>query len=144
MTNAGCEGRFEHFEHDADIGVRGFGPTQAAAFAQAARTLTAVAADLDAIAAHEMVAIACEAPDAEVLLVDFLNAVIYAMATGALLFRSFEVTIEGGRLRALAWGERIDPGRHALCVEVKGATFTALRVARQPDGQWLAQCVVDV
>jgi tRNA nucleotidyltransferase (CCA-adding enzyme) len=29
-------------------------------------------------------------------------------------------------------------------VEVKGATYTALRVAQEADGAWVAQCVVDV
>lgn len=34
--------RWEHFPHGADIGVRGFGPTMAAAFEQAALAMTAV------------------------------------------------------------------------------------------------------
>jgi SHS2 domain-containing protein len=54
------------------------------------------------------------------------------------------VTIEGSRLRATAWGEAVDRIRHEPAVEVKGATHTALRVERQADGHWLAQCVVDV
>jgi SHS2 domain-containing protein len=29
-------------------------------------------------------------------------------------------------------------------VEPKGATLTALKVERQDDGAWVAQCVVDV
>jgi len=33
--------RWEHFPHDADVGIRGFGPTAAAAFEQAACALTA-------------------------------------------------------------------------------------------------------
>jgi SHS2 domain-containing protein len=37
----------------------------------------------------------------------------------------------------------VDPVRHEPAVEVKGATYTALRV-QQTDGHWLAQCVVDV
>ena len=39
------EARWEHFPHDADIGVRGFGPTVVAAFEQAALALTAVITD---------------------------------------------------------------------------------------------------
>ena len=34
--------RWEHFPHDADVGVRGFGVTAAEAFEQAALALTAV------------------------------------------------------------------------------------------------------
>jgi SHS2 domain-containing protein len=42
------------------------------------------------------------------------------------------------------FGEKVDPERHQLAVEAKGATFTALKVIRQQDGQWLAECVIDV
>jgi SHS2 domain-containing protein len=54
------------------------------------------------------------------------------------------VGIDDGALRAEAWGEPIDPARHEIAVEAKGATFTALEVAQRADGSWVAQCVVDV
>ena len=88
--------------------------------------------------------IACEAPDDELLLVDWLNAVVYEMATRKLLFGRFEVSLEGHRLRGRAWGEPIDVARHQPAVEVKGATLTCLRVGQEADGTWVAQCVVDV
>jgi len=34
--------------------------------------------------------------------------------------------------------------RHQPTVEVKGATYTELKVAQDALGQWVAQCVVDV
>jgi SHS2 domain-containing protein len=61
-----------------------------------------------------------------------------------MLFSSFSVSIDGSRLRATAWGERIDRSRHEPAVEVKGATHTALRLEQEKDGGWIAQCVVDV
>lgn len=61
-----------------------------------------------------------------------------------MLFARFEVRIDGHHLAGQAWGEPIDPVRHALAVEVKGATYTDLLVAPRPDGGWRAQCVVDV
>lgn len=88
-------------------------------------------------------AIRCEAPDPEFLLVDWLNALIYEMATRHMLFSRYEVRIEGDRLEATAWGEPVDRSRHQPAVEPKGATFTALQVARQGE-EWIAQCVVDV
>jgi SHS2 domain-containing protein len=54
------------------------------------------------------------------------------------------VRIAGTRLRGKAWGEALDPGRHELAVEVKGATYSGLKVLERSDGDWLAQCVVDV
>ncbi len=135
---------WEHFAHGADIGVRGTGATKADAFAQAAIALTAVVTDPPNVRTENGVPIACEAPDDELLLVDWLNALIYEMATRRMLFGRFDVAIDGGRLAATAWGEPVDRERHEPAVEVKGATLTAVRVARLDDGRWLAQCVVDV
>ncbi len=139
-----CAPAWEHFEHGADIGVRGFGADPAEAFAQAARALTAVITDPDTVRAEICVDIACEEADTELLFVDWLNALIFEMATRHLIFSRFEVSIEDARLKARAWGEAVAPERHRPAVEPKGATYTELRVAPTADGCWLAQCVVDV
>jgi tRNA nucleotidyltransferase (CCA-adding enzyme) len=138
-----AERGWTHFEHGADIGVRGFGPTREAAFEEAARALTAAVVDPDEVSPTSSVDIACAAPDDEILLVDWLNAVIFEMAARGMVFGGFEVHISEGRLTAAARGEPLDRSRHAPAVEVKGATFTELRVAKH-DGGWIAQCVVDV
>lgn len=134
----------EHFAHDADIGVRGCGPTKAAAFEEAACALTAVITEPERVRPLHAVPIACAAPDDAILLVDWLNALVLAMAEEGLLFGRFEVRIAGQELAATVWGDPVDRERHAPAVEVKGATMTALRVAREPDGTWVAQRVVDV
>jgi SHS2 domain-containing protein len=136
-------GRWEHFEHEADIGVRGFGPTRAEAYEQAALALTAVVTDPAGVAGREPVAVECKAPDDELLLAEWLNRLIYEMATRRMLFGRFAVAIDGQALTATAWGEPVDVARHRPAVEVKGATYTALRVAHEPAG-WVAQTVVDV
>lgn len=136
--------RWEHFPHEADIGVRGYGATLEQAFEQAALALTAVIIDPAIVAPRDAIRLTCEAPDAELLLVDWLNALIYEMATRNMLFCRFEVQVEDGRLMAQAWGEALDVARHHPAVEVKGATYTELKVAQDPAGDWLAQCVVDV
>ena len=135
--------RWEHFEHEADMGLRGFGATAAEAFEQTALALSAVVTELDRIRAEEPVPIHCEAQDLELLLAEWLNALIYEMATRRMLFSRFEVRLADGVLEASAWGERVEPGRHQPAVEVKGATYTALRVVPHEDG-WMAQTVVDV
>jgi tRNA nucleotidyltransferase (CCA-adding enzyme) len=135
--------RWEHFAHEADMGVRGIGASKAEAFEQAALAMTAVITEPAGVQAREAVAIRCEAPDDELLFVDWLNALIYEMATRKLLFGRFRVDLSDGVLHATAWGEPADVARHQPAVEVKGATYTALRVARE-NGEWIAQCVVDV
>lgn len=136
--------RWEHFEHGADVGVRGMGATKAGAFEQAALALTAVVTDPGRVATRDTVAITCNAPDDELLLVDWLNAVVFEMAVRRMLFARFEVELHQGWLQAHAFGEPVSVARHEPAVEVKGATFTLLRVAPTADGGWLAQTVVDV
>jgi SHS2 domain-containing protein len=139
---------FEQFEHGADVGVRGFGPTPAEAFEAAAAALfTLLSADLSRVRPAASERIALEAPALDELLVAFLNELISLSDARHLVFGRVSVRIEeaGGRFRlsAVAEGEPFDPARHDFTVVPKGASFTALRVASE-DGRWLAQCVVDV
>jgi SHS2 domain-containing protein len=138
--------RWSHFEHDADIGVRGEGSTKEEAFEQAALALTAVLTDSEGVhsAKAEAVRISRSAPDDELLLVGWLNALVYEMATRKMIFGRFEVHIQGHDLQATVCGESVDISRHQPAVEIKGATFTGLRVAQTPDRTWIAECIVDV
>jgi len=134
---------WEHFSHDADIGLVGLGPTKAEAFRQAAIALTAVVTDPTLVRSTTPVALTCGAPGDDLLLVEWLNTLIYEISVRSMLFGDFAVEIGDGQLHATAWGEPVDPDRHEPAVEIKGATMTALRVAAEAGG-WRAQCVVDV
>lgn len=138
-----AEALWEHFDHGADIGVRCVGPSRSAAFVQAAIVLTGVVTDPDPVKDTDAVTIACTAPDDEILLIDWLNALIFEMATRKMLFGRFELRIVDHRLEATAWGEGVGVAHHRPAVEVKGATMTGLSV-RQGNGDWRADCVVDV
>lgn len=126
------------------MGVRGIGPTKEAAFEQAALALTGVITNPASVRPLEAVSITCNAPDDELLLVDWLNELIYEMAARRVVFGRFTVQIQDHHLQATAWGEPVEIARHQPAVEVKGATYTALCVKEEPTGCWTAQCVVDV
>jgi SHS2 domain-containing protein len=134
---------WEHFPHDADVGVRGWGMSAAQAFEQAAYALTAVITHAE-VKPQVLVQVRCEAPDLELLLVEWLNAIIYEMAVRKMLFGRFAVRIDGEQLEGTLWGEPVDVERHAPACEPKGATYTALKVAKNTDGTWSAACIVDV
>ncbi|MFQ5972071.1 MAG: archease [Alphaproteobacteria bacterium] len=135
---------WEHFHHEADIGVRGFGRTRESAFEGTACALTAVVTDVSKVAPERSVQIRCDGQDEEALLAEWLNALVYEMAVRKMLFSRFEVSITGNHLEATAWGEPIDRARHEPAAEVKGATYTELEVRQLQGGTWMAQCVVDV
>jgi len=135
---------WEHYSHGADIGVRGFGRSAEEAFEQAATALTTVVADVSGVRQLETVEVHCEAPDLELLLVSWLNAIIYEMAVRNMLFSKYRVVLSGLSLTGTLVGESIDVERHQLAVEAKGATVTDLKVACNDEGRWLAQCIIDV
>jgi SHS2 domain-containing protein len=135
--------RWEHYAHEADVGIRGIGASKAEAFEQAALAMTAAITELDAVRPLECVHLRCKAPDDELLFADFLNALVYEIATRRMLFCRFAVRVEGDALVAEAWGEPVDVARHHPAVEVKGATYTTLQVVREDEG-WRAQTVIDV
>lgn len=137
-------GVWEHFPHGADVGIRGIGPDRATAFAQAARALTASICDPDSVAPAEALELECSARDDEFLLVEWIDMLVYEMATRGMLFARFDVRVTDHRLKATVHGESIDVARHQPAVEVKGATLTGLRVYRDRRGQCVAECIVDV
>ena len=143
MNNA-ADLHWEHFDHDADIGIRGIAPTLAQAFEQAALALIAVIAYPDTIKLDRSLTLTCSAIDPDILFFDWINELIFQMTTKDLLFGRFEVAINKELLTATAFGESVDREKHQPAVEIKGATFTELRVYQNTDAMWVAQCIVDV
>jgi tRNA nucleotidyltransferase (CCA-adding enzyme) len=135
---------WEHVEHDADIGLRATAASREGLFEAMAEALTALITDPGKVRTEKSVQIRCEAPDDALLLVDWLNALVYEMATRRMLFGDWRVTIDGHALDAVAIGETVDRERHEPVVEVKGATYTALSVSEDNAGVWHGQCIVDV
>lgn len=138
---------FEILDHEADAGVRGMGSTPEEAFAEAARGMFSLMADLGEVNAREVVELEVCADSLEGLLVAWLGELLRERDVRGMLFSRFEVRIArepgGVRLGGRAWGESMDPARHRLGVEVKAATYAGVRVEDQ-GGRWIAQCVVDL
>ncbi len=140
----GSDRTWSHSEHDADIGLRANSATREGLFEAMGEALTAVVTEPDTVRPAESIRIHCEAPDDALLMVDWLNALIYEMATRRMLFSRWRVELDGFTLDASVAGEAVDRARHRPVVEVKGATYTALSVGRDEKGNWHGVCVVDV
>lgn len=134
---------YETFEHEADIGIRGFGASEDEAFGNAARAMYSVVVNIDKIEPKEKRTVSVSAPDKELLLVEWLNALLALSDIERMVFSKFEVKIQGATLSGSAWGETLDRQKHEANVEVKGATYHMLKVAEE-SGRIVAQCVVDV
>jgi tRNA nucleotidyltransferase (CCA-adding enzyme) len=135
---------WEHYPHTADMGIRGFGATKEEAFAQAALAMTAIIANLKKISSDQQIEITCQENNDESLFVAWLNRILYEMSCQKMIFARFEVSIKDNQLTAKAWGEKLDIKRHKPVVEIKGATYCDLKVGQDTEGNWIAQCIVDI
>ncbi len=135
---------FELVEHTADIGVRAWGRTREDVFREAARGMLSLVCDPREIGERETVEIAVEAAAPDLLLVGWLNELLYQFEARQLLFADMEILgLSDTRLTARLTGERLDPGRHVMCGGVKGATLHQLSL-RPRDGGWEGFAILDV
>ncbi len=135
---------WEHFNKQTHMGIRGIGATPEKAFEQAARALTAFITDLECVEPKETITISCQAPDRGLLLVDWLNAVVYKMLVNHMVFCEFEIQLSGHCLNAVVRGERLDRSKHHPAVRVKGVNYKDLSVTKDPAGYWVSQCGIDI
>ncbi len=136
--------RFRYLDHTGDVGVEVFGDTLEALFAHAGEAFTDVVTDPGTVKATAAVELAVDAPDLEQMLVEWLTELIYRFEAHGRLFRRYDIRFpDDRRLRATAWGEPYDPGRHSIRTTVKGATYHQLEVRRTGHG-WRARVIFDL
>lgn len=135
---------FRAISHTADVGFKLWGPTLADIFIQGALALTGLMTDRRRLRARQTVAVAIEAADQEMLLVDWLNHLLYLHDTQNFLPRVIEIReLSPFRLRAQLRGEPLDPQRHVLKTGVKAATYHQLAIKPTPSG-WEARIIFDL
>ena len=136
------KGSFGYFEHGADIGVIGRGPTLEEAFEQAAAAMFRIMADRTGLPITTDVSVSFEETDTEIALVQWLNALLAEAQIEHLIPVEFHIERNGAAWHGVARGERWSAAMKRG-VEVKGATLTMLSVRHDERG-WEARCVVDV
>lgn len=131
----------------SDLSFVARGADLAALFAAAGDALLAATlADLSTLEPRVRRPLALAEPDAELLLLHFLNELVYLRDSEQLLLRAPALSVEADGVAHLAGdlvGEPIDRTRHVLLAEVKAATAHGLRVAPVAGG-WEARVTLDV
>src|SRR3989338_3357610 len=120
---------YDFFDHTADIGIRASGATLAELLVQLARGLTALIAEDSVLEPRETRPIRLAAPDAESLLLAWLQELLFWFSTDRFLpvdYALEEVTPTS--LRGTVRGARFDPSRHVQGREVKAITRHLLSV----------------
>ena len=119
----------EQFDVEADVGVRAWGPTRSAAFAEAALGVLALIVDPATVEPREHREVRAQADSPEALLVAWIDECLYVheiegFAACTVAVDACTDTLVHGRLV----GEPLEPGRHQLGTVVKAATLHGVAV----------------
>ena len=151
MSGPAFEGSFEFVEHTADLAVRLRARALTGVFAAAAAAFTEAVTDGGTVRAVEERRVRLSAAELELLLVDWLNELLFLFETEEFLAREADVEItsavadighardaggpgDGYLMSARVRGERRDADRHPLKVLIKGITYHGLHIVRTADG----------
>ena len=153
---------FAFFDHTGDIGVRVTARTLDGLFRDAAAAFTETITDPTRVESRRSVSLALASPAADLLLVDWLNEILYRFDVDQYLVGTADVQIAvpdpgrgrsnappashaaaAFRLQATLGGEPFDAQRHGVKVLIKAVTYHALEVREDPDG-WQATVVFDI
>ena len=134
---------YDTFEHEADIGIIGYGLNLEEAFENAAKALFDIMFDLKSVVESKEWRVQCAASDQEALFIEWLNELISLADMDNLVFSRFNVEIMDNHLKGIAFGEPLESSRHKPKVQVKGATYSSLKISRK--GKYITvKCILDV
>jgi SHS2 domain-containing protein len=137
------EKEFEVLEHTADVGIRSFGPDLKAVFANAAKGMFSLITDLDKVEESLSRNVEVRGTDRDILLVEWLNELVYLFDVNHVLFRRFEIYhLSNTQLKARCYGEKVDRSKHDLKVAIKAATLHMLEI--KVDDGYIAQVLFDI
>jgi SHS2 domain-containing protein len=129
-------------------------------FVDAAKALNAVQVKLGTLAKKIKKEIVIESNSPEMLLYDFLQELVFLKDAEQLLFKDFEIKIEKiekkekekqeekqkeekYRLKAICYGDKIDPSKQELLADVKAITLENFRLWKEKQF-WKATVIVDI
>lgn len=141
-------GRWKVIAHTADLALAVSGEGLEEVLRAAALGLWSVCWDVRQVSAERTWEVTAQGRDAESLLVNFLNELIFRHETDRVVWRELEhLAVQGGpgrglSVRAAVKGEEL-AARHRLLREVKAATLHGLRLVRR-GGRLSARVVFDV
>jgi SHS2 domain-containing protein len=129
---------YEFFDHTGDIGVRVRAATVSDLFADAAAALTATLVDPSTVLGRAREWVALSAPSLELLLVDWLNDLVFRFDVDEFVAARVTPRIEQQqdewKLEATIEGEHVDPARHRVKLPVKGVTYHQLEIVKTDRG----------
>ncbi|MBN1169678.1 archease [Candidatus Micrarchaeota archaeon] len=127
----------------ADVSFQADGETLEELFESCGKALTnSMVTRLESIDAEKEIKLEIESDNTEKLLYEFLDDLIFYKDAELMLFRKYEIKIDGNKLTATLGGEKINPQKHELIIDVKAVSWHMFRVEKKE--KWEAFVILDV
>jgi SHS2 domain-containing protein len=123
--------KFEIIEHTADVGIRAWGDSIEEAFENAALGMFSIIADVSKVDLIGEAEVRVNNESLDELLVDWLSELLYLFDAERIFLGKFEVKIDKKDryyLKGRVYGEKYDPKKHGMGVEIKAVTYHMLKV----------------
>ncbi len=138
---------FEFLDHEADIGIRGWGKTVEEAFENSAKAMFSVMVNLERVEPKEGIQVEVTAEDLDLLFIEWLNELLAQRDISEMIFSEFTVQISDKNgeitLSGTAQGELLNSEKHEIRTEVKAATYFGLKSGKEKGSHYF-QCVLDI
>ena len=126
---------FEIIDHTADVAIAAYGADLKKAFASAALGMFSIMTSIKKIDETVVRDVEVTADEMKVLLVSWLNELLFICEVDKILFKRFEVSeLTDTKIIAKCCGDKIDTKRHRIKTEIKAATFHMTQIEKQRDG----------
>ncbi len=135
--------KYKFFDHTADVLFEAEGKTLDELFTACALATEETQVKLETVEPKEKITIKLEKDNVEMLLFEFLQDIIFYKDAEEILFSKFDVKINGNKLEANCFGEKITPSKHDLNVDVKAVTLHQFEVKKTQRG-WKARVILDI
>jgi len=135
--------RYEVIDHTADIGIAAYGSDLNSLFSNAAVGMLSLMIKTDTMRHDVTREISLAAEDSEILLVEWLNELLYIIYTEHLVLYRFDIFIDEGRLTAKCSGQRLEQKSTWFVREIKAATYHNLEITYK-EGMYSARIIFDI
>jgi SHS2 domain-containing protein len=120
---------FEIIDHTADIAIAAYGVDMKKAFSNAAIGMFSIITDIDKVNETVMRDVEVTADEMKVLLVSWLNELLFICEVERILFKRFDISeLNETRMLAKCYGEKINLKRHKIKAEIKAATYHMIKI----------------
>tara|TARA_Y100000310_G_scaffold322535_1_gene381683 strand:- start:4034 stop:4444 length:411 start_codon:yes stop_codon:yes gene_type:complete len=133
---------YKFFDHTADVMFEAYGSTLGEMFANAGLAVSETMVELDGVSGSMRKEFSVSNKEVDMLLFSFLEELIYYKDVEQLVFSKFEVEVNSGKARIIAYGDKLDFKKMKFGVDVKAVTLHKFKVWE--DHGWKCRVILDI